>query len=71
MKKLRSNIITLVIVSALVLFFVLKDDFDEIISVLLSANKLYIFFGILFILLGAKVTTFPVSTKQKSLFYTI
>ena len=43
MKKLRSNIITLVIVSALVLFFVLKDDFDEIISVLLSANKLYIF----------------------------
>lgn len=52
MKKLRSNIITLVIVSALVLFFVVKDDFDEIISVLLSANKLYIFLGILFILLG-------------------
>lgn len=62
MKKLRSNIIALIVVSALVLFLVLKDDFNEIIDVLLNSNKIYIFIGILIVLLGDLFKSLSVSS---------
>lgn len=42
MKKIRYNIILLVVLSIVILFFVLKDDFNGIVQVLLSSNVWYI-----------------------------
>lgn len=52
MKKISSKIVSLVITCFLILFFVLKDDYDEIISVLSNSNIKYIIFGFMIILVG-------------------
>ena len=37
--KYKRNIILLVLIGIIVLFFALKDDFDEIVNLLLNSNK--------------------------------
>lgn len=51
MKNTKKNIILVLIVTFLVLFFVLKDDYQNILNNLINANKVYILFGIVFIFL--------------------
>lgn len=65
MKKIRSNVIVLIIVSTLVLFFVLKDDFDEIIDALLNSNKIYILACVLTVLLGDLFKSLSISSIIK------
>ncbi len=50
--KYKRNIILLVLVGIIVLFFALKDDFDEIISLLLNSNKIYILIALLFVFIS-------------------
>ena len=50
--KYKRNVILLVIVGIIVLFFALKDDFDEIMRLLLNANKMFILVAILFVLIS-------------------
>ena len=52
MKKIGSKVITLIIISILILFLVLKDNYNEIISILKTTNNVYILFGFLIVLLG-------------------
>lgn len=52
MKKLIKNIFLLVFICIIVLFFVLKDDFNGIVDLLLSSNKKYILLSILFVFLS-------------------
>ena len=65
MKKIRSNVIILIIVSLLVLFFVLKDDFGEIITILSSSNIIYILIGIIVILLGDLFKSISITSLVK------
>jgi len=52
MKKLRFNVILLFILTIIILYFVLKNDFSGIVSVLLSANIWYVLLAILIIFLS-------------------
>ena len=50
--KYKRNIILLVLIGIIVLFFALKDDFDEIVNLLLNSNKIYILIALLFVLIS-------------------
>lgn len=52
MKKYRVNIILLILVSILIMFLVLKDDFNQIIDYLFSVNLLWILVAVFFMLLN-------------------
>jgi len=52
MKKYRLNIILLVIVSFIVIFFSLKDDFNGAINYFKNMNYLWILVAVLFYLLN-------------------
>ena len=52
MKKLGSKIISLIIISFLIVFLVLKDNYNEIIGVLKSTNYIYILLGIIVVIIG-------------------
>lgn len=52
MKRIGSKVITLILISVLIIFLVLKDNYNEIISVLKTTNNVYILFGFLIVLLG-------------------
>lgn len=50
--RYRKNIVLLILVGIIVLFFALKDDFDEIINLLLNSNKFYIFVSLIFVFIA-------------------
>ena len=50
MKKLRKNIILLVLICIVILYFILKDDFNGILDLIINSNKLYILIAILFVI---------------------
>ena len=52
MMKYKRNIILLILIGIVVLFFALKDDFDEIVNLLINANKLYILIAIAFVVIS-------------------
>ena len=52
MKKFSKNIFLLIIVCFIVLYFVLKDDFNGIVDLIINSNKLYILIAILFVFLS-------------------
>ena len=52
MKKLGSKIISLIIISFLIIFIVLKDNYNEIIGVLKKTNNKYIVLGIIIVIIG-------------------
>lgn len=51
MKKMKKNAIVLLLVSFLVLFFVLKDDFDQIVKTLFTMNPMFLIIAVIGILL--------------------
>lgn len=51
MKNLKKNGIILLLITIIVLFFVIKDDFNEIMKALSKANILFIIIGIIFTVL--------------------
>src|SRR5574344_1736994 len=52
MKKVKSKLILIFILTLIVLFFILKDDFYGIMDVLLNSNKKYILLAVLITLLS-------------------
>lgn len=52
MKRFRKNIIILIFVCVLVLYLVLKDDFNGITNLIINSNKMYIIIAILFMLIS-------------------
>lgn len=50
MKNIKKNGIILLLITAIVLFFVIKDDFFDIVNALSKANILFILLGLLFTL---------------------
>lgn len=52
MKNFKKNSLILLIVTAVVLFFVLKDDFPSIIESLKNANMIYLLFALICFFLG-------------------
>ena len=72
MKKVRLDIIILALATILVLFFVLKDDFNDIVKILLNINVLYIIIAVLlyavsdaFKAIGLYVTVKPFNMSYK------
>ena len=49
MKKFRKNIFLLIIICFIVLYYVLKDDFNGIVDLIINSNKIYILIAILFV----------------------
>lgn len=52
MKKVCSKVILLVLISFLILFLVLKDNYYEIIEILKKSNNIYIIIGFIVVLIG-------------------
>lgn len=52
MKKICSKVILLVLISFLILFLVLKDNYYEIIEILKKSNNIYIIIGFIVVLIG-------------------
>ena len=52
MKKICSKVISLIFISIVILFFVLKDNYNEIIIILKNTNNLYILYGFVIVLIG-------------------
>ncbi len=50
--KFKRNILLIILVGIIVLFFALKDDFDEIMNLLLNSNKLYIIISLIFVFIS-------------------
>ena len=50
MKKKFINVILIIIFTLIVLYFSLKDNYDEIIELLLSSDIRWLFIGYLFVL---------------------
>ena len=68
-KKTIINILVLFLISGLVLYFCLKDNFNETVDVLLSSNKLFILLGILMIVVYwmiRGVSMYSITKKFKS-----
>lgn len=66
MKKFGKNIIFLVAICVLVLFFVLKDDFNGITNLLINSNKIYILIAILFMLISDMLKGISISSLVRA-----
>ena len=66
MKKFRKNIIFLIAICIIVLFFVLKDDFNGITKLLINANKMYILIAILFMLISDMLKGISISSLVRA-----
>ena len=67
MKKYKINIIILVCVSLLIMFFIMKDNFNEIMDNLLNANILYLFIALIFMILSVLFQSFSMHLYLKEL----
>lgn len=65
MKKVGSKVISLIFISILILFCVLKDNYNEIISVLKNTNNLYILYGFIIVLIGDLFKSLSITTIVK------
>ena len=70
MKSFRKNIILLILICIIVLYFVLKDDFNGIVELLINSNKLYILIAIGFMLISDIFKGVSVSRLVKASGYT-
>lgn len=52
MKKLRYNVLLLIVLTFILLFFVLKDDYNRIVDALLNSNLWYAVLAIIIIIIG-------------------
>ena len=48
MKNIKKNSLILLLITAVVLFFVIKDDFNDIVNALSKANIIFIILGMTF-----------------------
>ena len=46
MKKIKKNIILLFIITIIILYFILKDEYEAILSALLNSNLVYVYGGV-------------------------
>jgi len=65
MKKVGSKVISLIFISIVILFCVLKDNYNEIISVLKNTNNLYILCGFIIVLIGDLFKSISLTTIVK------
>ena len=65
MKKVGSKVISLIFISIVILFCVLKDNYNEIISVLKNTNNLYILCGFIIVLIGDLFKSISLTTIIK------
>ena len=65
MKKIGSKVISLIFISTIILFFVLKDNYNEIINVLKNTNNLYILYGFIIVLIGDLFKSLSITTIVK------
>lgn len=68
MKKIGSKVISLILISIAILFFVLKDNYNEIISVLKNTNNIYILYGFIIVLIGdlfKSLSIFTIVNEEK------
>lgn len=47
MKRIKKNIILLFIITIIILYFILKDEYESILSALLNSNLVYVFLMII------------------------
>ena len=66
MKKFRKNIIFLIAICIIILFFVLKDDFNGITNLLINSNKKYILIAILFMLISDMLKGISISSLVRA-----
>jgi len=67
MKKYKKNIILLVLVSLLVMFFIMKDNYKEIIDNLLKVNMFYLLIAIVLIVLHILFQSFSMHLYLKEI----
>ena len=71
MKKLGSKVISLFIISILIVIFVLGDNYEEIINVLINSNIYYLVLGFIVVLLGDFLKSLSITTivkKEKNVY---
>jgi len=69
MKRFKKNIILILIICIIVLYFVLKDDFNGIVNLLINSNKLYVLIAIAFVILSDVFKGLSVTKLVRSLNY--
>ena len=67
MKKYKINIIILICVSLLIMFLIMKDNFNEIMDNLLNANIFYLFLALIFVILSVLFQSFSMHLYLKEL----
>lgn len=67
MKKYKINIIILIFVSLLIMFLIMKDNFNEILDNLINANILYLFVALIFMILSVLFQSFSMHLYLKEL----
>lgn len=67
MKKYRINIVILVLVSLLIMFLIMKDNFNEIMDNLINANIFYLFIALIFMVLSVLFQSFSMHLYLKEL----
>ena len=67
MKKYKSNIIILIIVSLLIMFLIMKDNFNEIMNNLLNANIFYLLLALIFMVLSVLFQSFSMHLYLKEI----
>ena len=67
MKKYKINIIILICVSLLIMFLIMKDNFNEIMDNLLNANIFYLFLALIFMILSVLFQSFSMHLYLKEL----
>ena len=67
MKKYKINIIILVCVSLLVMFFIMKDNFNEIVDNIINANYLYLIIALLLMVLYVLFQSFSMHLYLKKI----
>lgn len=67
MKRFRINIIILICVSLLIMFLIMKDDFNEIAFNLLTANIFYMFLALILVVLSVLFQSFSMHLYLKEI----
>ena len=66
MKRIKKNIILLFIITIIILYFILKDEYESILSALLNSNLVYVFLMIIVMFMAEFIKSISLYLITKS-----
>lgn len=66
MKRIKKNIILLFIITIIILYFILKDEYEAILSALLNSNLVYVFLMIIVMFIAEFIKSISLYLITKS-----